>query len=47
MTADMGSGEAGDVAVNAYIYLYPLVTMETSRQQPTSIELARSPAAGR
>jgi hypothetical protein len=27
MTVDVGPGEARDVAVNAYIYIYPLVTM--------------------
>jgi hypothetical protein len=27
----MDSGEARGMAVNAYIYLYPLVTMEISR----------------
>jgi hypothetical protein len=46
MSVDMGSGEARDVAINAYIYLYPLVTMETTRQQATNIEPGVRPGAG-
>jgi hypothetical protein len=37
MTVDVGPGEARDVAVNAYIYIYPLVTMRLySRRLPCS-----------
>jgi hypothetical protein len=46
MTADMGPGEARDVAISAYIYLYPLVTMELTRQQATNIEAGKRPGCG-
>ena len=37
MTVDVGPGEARDVAVNAYTYIYPLVTMRLySPQAPRS-----------
>ena len=46
MTVDMGPDEAREVAVNAYIYLYPLVTMEITRQQTTNIEIGKKPGSG-
>lgn len=46
MTADIGPGEARDVGINAYIYLYPLVTMDLTRQQMTNIEPGKKPGSG-
>jgi len=46
MTAGMDPGEASEVARNAYIYLYPLVMMETTRQQQTNIEAGKKPGSG-
>ncbi len=46
MAADMDAGEARDVAVNAYLYLYPLVTMEITRQQATSSPPGERPGRG-
>ncbi len=33
--------EAHDIAVDAYIYLYPLITMDLTRQQSTNIEAGK------
>jgi hypothetical protein len=46
MTADTGPGEAHDVGISAYIYLYPLVTMDLTRQQMTNIEPGKKPGSG-
>jgi hypothetical protein len=46
MTAGSGSDDAHDVGVNAYIYLYPLVTMDLTRQQATNIEPGKRPGCG-
>lgn len=46
MTADIGPGEARDVGINTYIYLYPLVTMDLTRQQMTNIEPGKKPGSG-
>jgi hypothetical protein len=46
MAVDIGPGEAHDVGINAYIYLYPLVTMDRTRQQATNIEPGQSPGFG-
>ena len=46
MIADIGPGEAHDVGINAYIYLYPLVTMERTRRQAINIEPGRRPGFG-
>jgi hypothetical protein len=46
MTADIDPGEARGVGINAYIYLYPLVTMEMTRQQTTNFEAGNSPGRG-
>lgn len=46
MTVDMTADEARDVAVSAYIFLYPLLTMETTRQQQTNTEPGIKPGSG-
>ena len=46
MTADIGPGEAHDVGINAYIYLYPLVTIDATRKQATNIEPGMRPGFG-
>jgi hypothetical protein len=46
MAADIGPGEAHDVGINAYIYLYPLVTMDRTRQQAINIEPGQRPGFG-
>jgi hypothetical protein len=44
--SDMDAGEAREVSVNAYCFLYPLVTMETTRQQATNVEVGVRPGSG-
>ena len=46
MTADISPGEAYDVGISAYIYMYPLVTMDLTRQQATNIEAGKRPGRG-
>jgi len=46
MTADTGPGEPHGVGINAYIYLYPLVTMDVTRRQATNIEPGKRPGFG-
>jgi hypothetical protein len=46
MTAATGPGESRDVGINAYIYLYPLVTIDRTRQQATNIEPGKRPGFG-
>jgi hypothetical protein len=46
MTAGVGPAEARDVGISAHIYLYPLVTMDLTRQQATSIEPGKRPGCG-
>ena len=46
MVADVGPGEAHDLGINAYIYLYPLVTMDRTRRQAINIEPDRRPCYG-
>jgi hypothetical protein len=46
MTSDGDLAEARDVGINAYIYLYPLVIMDTTRRQATSIEPGKRPGFG-
>lgn len=46
MTIDIGPGEVHDVGINAYIYLYPLVTMDATRKQATNIEPGKRPGFG-
>ena len=43
MTAEMGPGEAREVPVSAYIYLYLMVTMVITRRQQTNIDAAVLP----
>jgi hypothetical protein len=42
----MDLGEARDLAISAYIYLYPLVTMDVTRLQATNVEPGRNPGRG-
>src|SRR4030095_4532846 len=48
--SDMNEGsmahELGTIAQEAYIYLYPLVTMDLTRRQLTNIESGRVPGRG-
>jgi hypothetical protein len=45
--ADVASpAEAEQIAREAYIYFYPLVTMEVTRRQATNIEPGKKPGAG-
>jgi hypothetical protein len=46
MTGDGSPREAQDVGINAYIYLYPLVTMDTTRRQAINIEPGKRPGFG-
>jgi hypothetical protein len=46
MTGDGNPAEVRDVGINAYIYLYPLVTMDVTRKQATSIEPGKRPGFG-
>jgi hypothetical protein len=43
MAMDTGLDAAHEVGINAYIYLYPLVTMELTRQQMTNVEPGQRP----
>jgi hypothetical protein len=38
--------EAHDIAVDAYVYFYPLITMDVTRQQLTNVEAGKSEIAG-
>jgi hypothetical protein len=38
--------EAHDIAVNAYLYLYPLVTMDLTRRQMTNVPAGNEPGFG-
>lgn len=38
--------EAHAIAVNAYVYFYPLVTMDITRQQLTNVEAGKSEISG-
>ncbi|HKE36243.1 MAG TPA: DUF1254 domain-containing protein, partial [Candidatus Baltobacteraceae bacterium] len=38
--------EALDIAVNAYLYFYPLITMDVSRRQMTNIEAGKEVGKG-
>jgi hypothetical protein len=46
VTGDGDPAEARDVGINAYIYLYPLVTMDTTRRVATSAEPGTRPGFG-
>ena len=38
--------EAHDIGVNAYVYFYPLITMDVTRQQLTNVEAGKSEIGG-
>lgn len=38
--------EARDIAVEAYVYFYPLVTMDVTRRQATNVEAGKAPGRG-
>ena len=38
--------EAQDIAVDAYVYFYPLVTMDVTRKQLTNLEPGKVPGRG-
>jgi hypothetical protein len=46
MTADFSPADAHDVGVSAYIFLYPLITMDVTRQQAVNIEPGKRPGFG-
>jgi hypothetical protein len=45
-SAALGEQEANEIAVNAYLYFYPLVTMDITRRQMTNIESGKKPGYG-
>jgi hypothetical protein len=46
MTGNGNLAETRDVGINAYIYLYPLVTMDLTRKQAVNIEPGKRPGFG-
>jgi hypothetical protein len=44
--AKLSEQEANEIAVNAYLYFYPLVTMDVTRRQMTNIESDKKPGYG-
>jgi hypothetical protein len=46
VSVDIVQAAAHDVGVNAYIYLYPLVTMDVTRQQAVNVEPGTRPGRG-
>ena len=46
MSVDIGPAEAHDVGISAYIYLYPLVTMDVTRRQAVNVEPGTRPGCG-
>ena len=46
MTGGASPAEGRDVGINAYIYLYPLVTMDTTRRLAINIEPGKRPGFG-
>lgn len=46
MTGNGNPAETRDVGINAYIYLYPLVTMDLTRKQAINIEPGKRPGFG-
>lgn len=45
-SAALSEQEAGEIGVNAYLYFYPLVTMDATRRQMTNLESGRKPGYG-
>ena len=45
--APISEQDAYDIGVEAYIYLYPLVPMDTTRRQATNIEAGKAIGRGR
>ena len=43
---EITEAEAHSIAVDAYVYLYPLVTMDITRRQLTNVELDKKPGFG-
>ena len=41
--AALSAQEAGEIGVNAYLYFYPLVTMDVTRRQMTNLESGKKP----
>jgi hypothetical protein len=46
LTAPIGEQEAHAIAVEAYLYVYPLVTMDLTRRQMTNIPAGKEPGFG-
>lgn len=46
VNAALNEQEAKDLAVNAYLYFYPLVTMDVTRKQMTNLEAGKKPGFG-
>ena len=44
--AALSEDEAQDIAVNAYVYFYPLVTMDVTRKQFINVEPGKVPGRG-
>ena len=44
-SAALSEQEANEIGVNAYLYFYPLVTMDLTRRQITNIESSKNPAS--
>ena len=44
--AALSAQEAGEIGVNAYLYFYPLVTMDVTRRQMTNLESGKKPGYG-
>jgi len=45
-SASLSEQEANEIGVNAYLYFYPLVTMDITRRQMTNIESGKKPGYG-
>jgi len=44
--AALSEQEAGEIGINAYLYFYPLVTMDVTRRQMTNMESGKKPGYG-
>jgi len=45
-SAALSEQEANEIGVNAYLYFYPLVTMDVTRRQMTNLESGKKPGYG-